>query len=209
MSSSSHNTSRPSRRFLATLVALVAAALAAGGALITGMPATAQPPKASTAQAAEPPASAPDGPALVLQLEQRVKANPDDLDSWQMLGRAYTVMGRQEDAVKAYRHIVRLKPDDAMAHAELGRSLGNANGRKLNAEAEKHLDKALALDPGNVMAHALLGRVALDRGQPAAAKKHFEDALEHLDTSHPFAHQLRQAIQIADSAASSPSNPTK
>jgi|GEM_PF-4145592 len=207
MSSSSRTTSRPSRRFLVGLLALVAAAFAGGGALIAGMP-SAQATPAFPAQpptAAEAPASAPDGPALVLQLEQRVKANPDDLDSWQMLGRAYTVMGRQDDAVKTYRNIVRLKPDDAMAHAELGRSLGNANGRKLNAEAEKHLDKALALDPGNVMAHALLGRVALDRGQPAAAKKHFEDALEHLDTAHPFAAQLRQAIQIADSAASSPS----
>ncbi|ARN19705.1 tetratricopeptide repeat protein [Piscinibacter gummiphilus] len=205
----SQDTSRPSRRFLVGLLALVTAAFAGAGALIAGMP-SAQATPAVPAQppaAAEAPASAPasDGPALVLQLEQRVKANPDDLDSWQMLGRAYTVMGRQEDAVKAYRNIVRLKPDDAMAHAELGRSLGNANGRKLNAEAEKHLDKALALDPGNVMAHALLGRVALDRGQPAVAKKHFEDALEHLDTSHPFAQQLRQAIQIADSAASSPS----
>jgi len=201
------NTSRPSRRFLVGLLALVTAALAAGGALIAGMPAaqaTPAAPAAATA-AAEAPASAPDGPALVRQLEDRATANPDDLDSWQMLGRAYTVMGRQDDAVKAYRNIVRLKPDDAMAHAELGRSIGNANGRKLNAEAESHLDKALALDPGNVMAHALLGRVALDRGQPAAAKKHFEQALEHLDTAHPFAQQLRQAIQIADSASS----PTK
>jgi len=204
MSSSPHDTSRPSRRFLVALLALVTAAFAGGGALIAGMP-SAQATPAAPVAAAEAPASAPDGPALVLQLEQRVKANPDDLDSWQMLGRAYTVMGRQDDAVSAYRNIVRLKPGDAMAHAELGRSLGNANGRKLNAEAEKHLDQALALDPGNVMAHALLGRVALDRGQPAVAKKHFEDALEHLDTSHPFAQQLRQAIQIADSAASSPS----
>ena len=199
----SPDTSRPSRRFLVGLFALVAAALAAGGVLIAGS-STAQATPAAP-PAAEAPASAPDGPALVLQLEQRVRANADDLDRWQMLGRAYTVMGRPDDAVKAYRHIVRLKPDDAMAHAELGRSLGNANGRKLNAEAESHLDKALALDPGNVMAHALLGRVALDRGQPAAAKKHFEQALEHLDTAHPFAGQLRQAIQIADSAASSPS----
>lgn len=197
------SSSDTSRRFLFTLVALVAAALAAGGALIAHMPVAQATPAA--AAPAEAPASAPDGPALVAQLEQRVKANADDLDSWQMLGRAYTVMGRQDDAVNAYRNIVRLKPDDAMAHAELGRSIGNANGRKLNAEAESHLDKALALDPGNVMAHALLGRVALDRGQPAAAKKHFEQALEHLDTSHPFAQQLRQAIQIADSA----STPTK
>lgn len=189
-------------RFALGLVALTTLSLAAGGALIAGMPkpATAAPAAVAPAASAAPADAAPDMPAILAKLVERTKADPDDLEGWQMLGRVYTAMGRAPDAVAAYRQVVRLAPKDAMAHAELGRALGVANGRKLDPEGEKQLNEALRLDPGNVMAHALLGRVSLDRGRPAEAKRHFEVALEHLDEGHPFAQQLRQAIQIASTA---------
>jgi cytochrome c-type biogenesis protein CcmH len=165
--------------------------------------AVAAPAEAAPSPHAATAASAPtreENIAMVEKLAQRLKSQPNDLDGWQMLGRAYSIMGRNEDSVAAYRHVVALAPNEAQAHADLGRAIGNANGRKLNAEAESSLNKALKLDPGNVMAHALLGKVALDRGQAAVAKKHFEDALAHMEQEHPFAAQLRAAIQIASSA---------
>jgi cytochrome c-type biogenesis protein CcmH len=177
---------------------------------------TAQAPSATSASAgaAEPVHAAPSAPtreeniALVDKLAERLKKQPDDLDGWQMLARAYSLMGRAEDSVAAYRRVVALAPKDAQAHADLGRAIGNTNGRKLNAEAESELNKALKLDTGNVMAHALLGKAALDRGQTAVARRHWEDALAHIDQEHPFAQQLRAAIQIA-SAAPAASAPSK
>ncbi len=194
---------------LAIVVAIAVAAWALPGGMTT---AVAAPAAAAPSPHADAAASAPtreENVAMVEKLAQRLKSQPDDLDGWQMLARAYSIMGRNADAVTAYRRVVALAPNEAQGHADLGRAIGNANGRKLNPEAERSLNKALKLDPGNVMAHALLGKVAMDRGQPKVAKKHFEDALAHMDQEHPFAAQLRSAIQIASAAPANAASATR
>lgn len=135
---------------------------------------------------------------MVAKLEARLKKTPDDLDGWRMLARAYTVMDRPEDAVNANRRVVALAPEDADAMVDLARAIGYANGRQLNGEAEALINKALKKNPGNVLGHALLGKTEMDRGQPAKAKTHWQEALAHLDAKHPFADQLRQAIAAAE-----------
>lgn len=156
---------------------------------------------AASASAAAPPSLGPEAAAMVAKLEARLKEQPDDREGWAMLARAYAVMEREADAVAVYRRLLALSPPDpvsqAQAHADLGRAIGRANGRKLNPEADEHLRKALELNPKNVMAHALLGRVALERGDAAAAKQHWEQAQDGVDSNHPFAKQLRQSIDLA------------
>ncbi|MFZ5526494.1 MAG: tetratricopeptide repeat protein [Pseudomonadota bacterium] len=148
-----------------------------------------------------------DPAAMVAQLQARMDKTPDDAEGWQMLGRSYTVMDRPADAVKAYRQLLRLRPDDSQAMSDLGRAIGSANGRKLNEEAESLLNKAIQKDKTNVMAHALLGKTEMDRGQPAKAREHWVAALDHLDPKHPFAEQLRNAIQMTGQQPGSPTPP--
>jgi cytochrome c-type biogenesis protein CcmH len=55
---------------------------------------------------------------MVQRLADRLKQNPDDLDGWLRLGRAYQVLGRTKDAVDAYTQALRLDPaNDAAKHA--------------------------------------------------------------------------------------------
>ena len=124
-----------------------------------------------------------------------------------MLGRSYTVMDRPADAVKAYRQLLRLRPDDSQTLSDLGRAIGSANGRKLNEEAESLLNKAIQKDKTNVMAHALLGKTEMERGQPTKAREHWVAALDHLDPKHPFAEQLRNAIQATEQQPASATAP--
>lgn len=159
-------------------------------------------PAASTTQE-----SPTDPAAMVAQLQARMDKTPDDAEGWQMLGRSYTVMDRPADAVKAYRQLLRLRPDDSQTMSDLGRAIGSANGRKLNEEAESLLNKAIQKDKSNVMAHALLGKTEMDRGQPAKAREHWVAALDHLDPKHPFAEQLRNAIQMTEPQSGSATAP--
>lgn len=161
--------------------------------------AEAQAPQASGAATAQQPPADPE--AMVARLAERLEKEPNDAEGWQMLGRSYTVMDRPADAVKAYRQLVRLKPDDSQALSDLGRAIGHANGRRINEEAEALLNKALQKDKGNVMAHALLGKTELERGQPAKARQHWEAALASLDPQHPFADSLRSAIRMTEPRA--------
>ena len=187
----------------------------------------AEAPEASTVTAAAADAGAPhaeadthspaananqeaptDPAAMVAQLQARMDKTPDDAEGWQMLGRSYTVMDRPADAVKAYRQLLRLRPDDSQTLSDLGRAIGSANGRKLNEEAEALLNKAIQKDKTNVMAHALLGKTEMERGQPAKAREHWVAALDNLDPKHPFAEQLRNAIQMTAQQQGSGASPT-
>ncbi|MGN6457935.1 MAG: c-type cytochrome biogenesis protein CcmI, partial [Achromobacter mucicolens] len=63
-------------------------------------------------QAPEPHAQAADNDmALAINaLAQRLRASPDDADGWYMLGRSYETLGRYNDAIAAYREVLRLVP---------------------------------------------------------------------------------------------------
>lgn len=57
---------------------------------------------------------------MVDGLADRMKQTPDDVDGWRRLARAYTVLGRTDQAADAERQVLRLAPDDQNAKAVLG-----------------------------------------------------------------------------------------
>ena len=57
---------------------------------------------------------------MVDGLAARLKQSPDDVDGWRRLARAYTVLGRMDQAADAERQVLRLAPDDQNAKAVLG-----------------------------------------------------------------------------------------
>jgi cytochrome c-type biogenesis protein CcmH len=60
-----------------------------------------------------PAATAPVDPAaMVARLEARLAENGNDVEGWKRLGRSYVVLGRAEDARRAYDRAAQLAPDD-------------------------------------------------------------------------------------------------
>jgi cytochrome c-type biogenesis protein CcmH len=49
---------------------------------------------------------------MVAKLAARMQTQPDDVDGWMRLGRAYVVMGEREKSADAYERAAALKPDD-------------------------------------------------------------------------------------------------
>lgn len=212
---------KPSLRLVLGTIAFVAAGGMAGSLVLGGPPtaqAAAQPPAAATAaatptaaQAAAPDAHAPaagasgitdeagqpDPELMVARLAERMKKTPDP-EGLAMLGRAYTVLGHEQEAVATYRQAVALSPKDSQVHAELGRAIGNANGRRFNDESERMLRRAVELDNNNVMAHALLGKLEVERNHRDLARSHWKQALSAMSPQHPFAEQLRGALAQLD-----------
>src|SRR5258708_4959635 len=119
--------SRPSRRLVAGLVVAVLG-VAAIGYWQTGAPSLVRGGATSAsdpAVAAEGPAAAASGAnpmqqiaAMVDRLAERMKQNPDDGEGWMMLARSYTVLGRFDDALPAYRRAVELQPKNARLIAD-------------------------------------------------------------------------------------------
>ena len=56
---------------------------------------------------------------MVDSLASRLQENPEDVEGWRRLGRAYNVLGRTDDAANAYREVLSRDPNDAVAKAFL------------------------------------------------------------------------------------------
>jgi len=198
---------RPSARLLAGVVAFV---LVLGASLYAWV---GRPSALGVAPGAAPAAEAAHGddPArfetLAERLAQRLKSQPDDAEGWAMLGRSYSVLGRPADAVQAYQRVLALRPDDAQALADLADAVASAHGGQLAGEPEALVKRALKADPDHPKALALAGTLALERGDPALAARHWARALAGVDPGSATARQLRGALDEARQRAGLPALP--
>ncbi len=200
----------PSRRLVLGLVVFVLAFGAAGYAWLGNPAALAVAPGQTGTTAAAGTEQAPDRTqfeAMTARLAERLKAKPDDAEGWSMLGRSYSVLDQFPQALEAFKQVIMLRPQDAQGYADMADALGMASGRKLGAESEKLLAKALQLDPDNVKALALLGTLALDRGDAAGATKQWEHALRKTEPGSEMASRLRSGIDDARQRAGLPALP--
>ncbi len=96
-----------------------------------------------------PATGVPDVSAMVAKLEARVEAGgegastPDLL----MLGRSYRVMGRNEDAIRTYRRVLKAEPKNLSATMAMGSILLNSPDKAKQAESDQLIDRALSIRP--------------------------------------------------------------
>ncbi|MBL8289466.1 MAG: tetratricopeptide repeat protein [Rubrivivax sp.] len=115
--------------------------------------------------------------ALVRQLQERLDKQPGDAQGWALLGRSQMALNRFEEAAAAYRKALAIKPDDAALLTDYADALGVLNGRSLEGEPQRLLDKALKLDPRHIKALVLVGTLEFQRGNFAGAQKRWEEAV--------------------------------
>ncbi len=194
----------PTRRLLGALGAFILV-VAAGGYALTGSPSlfvASSPPAVAGAgphdAAAAPHAVSSDQIAEMTQrLAARLKAQPQDPQGWAMLGRSYSVLGRNDDAVQAYATAIAQQGDDAALLADYADALAVKNNRVLAGEPMKWVRRALEVDPKNVKALALAGTDAFDRKDFAGAVKLWEKLLEHGPSDAGFVEQVKSSIAEA------------
>ena len=197
---------RPGGRMWAALGGVVVV-LAAVGYFLTGSPDyLGKTPTGVAAQApagAEPNGGAPHAldsaqfAALIERLAARMKEQPDDADGWSMLGRSYMAMGREEEALGAFERAVKLLPDDASRLADYADALAVKNGRTLDGEPTKLIERALKADPDNLKALTLAGTAAFNRGDFAGAVKYWDHAVNVGSPDSPITEQARSAAAEA------------
>lgn len=135
--------------------------------------------------------------AMVATLVERLKAQPDDAEGWQMLARSYGAQGRYAEAVDAHKRALALKPQDAQVLADFADTLAMANNRSLDGEPEAMILKAVKLDPANVKALALAGTVAFNHADYPSAVAYWERAVQIADPASGYAQQLQGALTEA------------
>ena len=92
-----------------------------------------------------------------------------------LLERASKAMneGRYADAASAYRDMLFIDPNDAIAYRYLGVALAKSGKR---AEALENYEHALQLNPNTAAVHYSMGVLFIQEGKPNAAIEHFRQA---------------------------------
>jgi len=94
------------------------------------------------------------------------------------LGNVFQALHRDDDAEKAFRRAIQLKPKFVEAMNDLATLLVKKGDRE---EAEKVLRKAIEFEPDYPYAHINLGRILIDKGSFSEAETEFKRALDSKD----------------------------
>jgi len=132
--------------------------------------------------------------AMLPQIEQRLKEQPDDIAAWTMLGRVMMSLQRFPEAADAYGKIAEITPKSAQAFADYADALGMAQDQKLAGKPTQMIAQALKLDPKNQKALYLSGFAAIEAGNNQAAIAQWEKLLAELPPEQKGVEKLRAQI---------------
>ena len=134
--------------------------------------------------------------SMLVQLEQKLKAKPDDHKGWVMLARSYKVLGRFAEAAQAYSHGGPLLEGDSTLLADYAEVLAQAN-RKFDGKPMELIAAALKIDPAEPQALFLAGAAASERRDFAAVVDYWGRLLPQLEAGSEEAKSLGEAVDKA------------
>lgn len=141
-----------------------------------------------------PAAAAPaDVATMISRLEQRLAANPGDVEGWRMLGWSEFETQKYPEAVSAYAHAVQLAP----GRADLWSALGEARVLAADAvgpEAHAAFARALAIDPRDPRSRYFLAVEKDVAGDHRGAVDDWIALLKDAPPEAPWAASVRELI---------------
>ncbi|MEO5342061.1 MAG: c-type cytochrome biogenesis protein CcmI [Gammaproteobacteria bacterium SHHR-1] len=134
---------------------------------------------------------------LLAQLEERLKADPDNVEGWFILGRSYMAQEQYPQAVRALEETYRLAPDNPNVMVSLADALAMQAGGVLAGRPQELLQKALQLDANSTTALWLLGMASQEQRDFAQAVAYWQRALPLLQDNAEGAQRLSLMIDQA------------
>ena len=154
------------------------------------------------AQAPVSPAS--DGPSTAAEFEAYLQRHPKDVRAMVLKARLDLRADRFAEAVAGFEKAIAASPKvarDPDVWVELAEAKGLQQGGKLVASTTELVEKALAIDPQHVRALDLAGSLAWERGDFAAAARHWTRLLARIPSNDPRHVELSAAIEAASRRA--------
>jgi len=142
----------------------------------------------------------------ITKLESELQRDPNQIEGWRLLGRAYIAQGDSAKAADALSHALKLSPDDPDLLAETAemRALATPE-RRFDAEGVAMLRHAIELQPMHQRSRWFLGIAQRQASQPAEAARTWEPLLTVVDAA--AATPLRAQIDAARAEAGLPPLP--
>jgi len=132
--------------------------------------------------------------AMVANLAEKMKANPEDMRGWLMLARSYKAMGRYDEAVQAYAKAEKVIDQDADLLASYAEALAMAGGKGLKGKPRQLVERALKLDPKHAHALFLAGAAAMEAGDNKQGADYWERLLPQVEPGSEIEQMLKNGI---------------
>lgn len=134
---------------------------------------------------------------MVTEFAAKMEKEPDNLKGWAMLARSYRILGRNAEAANAYARAGSFIDSDPQLLADYADVLAaNANGN-FAGKPQQLINKALALDPNNLLALWLAGTAAFNAQNYKAAVQSWEKLAIQLPPDTDEARAIASSIAEA------------
>lgn len=136
---------------------------------------------------------------MVAEFAAKLEQDPSNSQGWVMLARSYRMMGRNEDAAKAYARAGNFIDADPQLLADYADTLAaNANG-SFAGKPLQLINQALKLDPNNLLALWLFGTASFNSGNYKMAVQTWEKLAQQLPPDTDEARAIKGSIAEARS----------
>lgn len=142
-----------------------------------------------------PDGAVPSVPDMIARLEERVRAQPDDLEAWLRLGRAFELSRDPARAADAYGRALELDDSLAPLHAAYAEARILNAGGVVTEPAMASLERALELDPAEPRARFYRGVGLAQRGERQAALDVWVDLAWDSTADAPWLPMLEERIR--------------
>ena len=140
---------------------------------------------------------------MVGRLEQAVKAQPEAVEGWYYLARAYMVEERPADAAKAFERTVALAGRDPALLGQWAQALYFAGGQQWTEQIQALTDEALRINPDETTTLGLLGISAFEAERFAEAVEYWQRLVTTLPADDPSRAAIQGGIERARAQAGS------
>lgn len=142
--------------------------------------------------------------AMIERIEQRTRENPQDGEAWAMLAEARKMQGRHDEAVAAFEQAVKRLPGDARLLTDYAESAALRVGGEFDGLPVELLERALAIDPGEPKAVALMGAAQYRLGNLPRARTYLNQLQGFIEPGSDEAMQIAAILQRIDREIAAP-----
>ena len=148
-------------------------------------------------QASDKPVSQEAVQKMVAEFAAKMEKDPNNLKGWAMLARSYRILGRTEDAAKAYGRAGTYLDSDPELLAEYADTLATIANGNFSGKPLQLINQALKIDPNNFLALWLSGTASYTSGNYKAAVQTWEKLSKQLPPNTDEARAIEGSIAEA------------
>jgi len=142
---------------------------------------------------------------MLAELEEKLRANPEDAEGWLLLGRSYMAMTRYAEAVAAFERAYAVTGDIPQVMLQYADALAMTENGRIGAKARALVERSLEIEPDNIAALWLAGLGAVEAAEPDLALTRLRRARELSAARGAPTAELDSIIAAIDAPGSAPS----